>query len=133
MVSIVECYVRPRSYVAVQREFRGRFPDRGPPAKRTIQGNVSKCHHFEPSLNHKKGNSGRSRSARTEENTSLLRNLLQNDPRNVSARRSGLGISPASFNRITREELRWQPYRIIVRHALKQADYQRRLISVDDS
>ena len=30
----------------------------------------------------------------------------------VSAQRNGLGISPASFNRITREELRWHSYRL---------------------
>ena len=100
--------------VTVQRQFRERFPDR------TIQENVSKYHHCRTSLNRNSGNSG--------ENIAQVRNLLQNGPRNVSARRNGLGISPPSFNRITREELRWHPYRIIVRHALKQADYQRRLI-----
>ena len=87
----------------------------------------NKYHHFWRTLNRNKGNSGRSRSARTEENISLVRNLLQNDPRNISARRNGFGISPASLNRITREELKWHPYRIIVRHTLKQADCQRRL------
>ena len=75
-VFIVECYVRSRSYVTVQREFRERFPDREPPAKRTIQENVSKYHNFGTSLNRNKGNSGRSRTARTEENITQVRNLL---------------------------------------------------------
>ena len=116
-VFIVECYVRSRSYVTVQREFRKRFSDREPPAKRTIQENVLKYHNFGTSLNRNKGNSRRSKTARTEENITQVRNLLQNDPRNVSARRNGLGISPATFNRITRQELRWHPCRIIVRHS----------------
>ena len=47
----------------VQRESRERFPDREPPAMRTIQENVSQYHNFGTSLNRNKGNSGRSRSA----------------------------------------------------------------------
>ena len=50
----------------MQVEFRERIPDRGPPAKRTIQGNVSKYHPFVTSLDRNKGNSGMSRSARKE-------------------------------------------------------------------
>ena len=50
-VSIVECYVRSRGYVIVQIEFRERFPHREPPAKRTIQENVSKYHNLGTSLN----------------------------------------------------------------------------------
>ena len=50
----------------MQIEFRERIPDRGPPAKRTIQGNVSKYHPFVTSLDRNKGNSGMSRSARKE-------------------------------------------------------------------
>ena len=37
---VVESYIRLTSYAAVQIEFRDRFPEREPPAKRTIQKNM---------------------------------------------------------------------------------------------
>ena len=66
-----------KSYAAVQSEFRDRFPERETPAKRAIQENVSKYHTFGTSLNLNKGNSGRSRTARTPENTMRVRNVSQ--------------------------------------------------------
>ena len=48
---VVESYIRSKSYAAVQREFRDRFPEREPPAKRTSQENLSKYHTFGTSLN----------------------------------------------------------------------------------
>ena len=39
-VFVAESYIRLKIYAAVQREFRDRFPEREPPAKRTIQENV---------------------------------------------------------------------------------------------
>ena len=65
---------------AVQGEFRDRFPEREPPA---IQENVSKHHTFDTNLN-LIGNSGRSRNARTPENTMRVRNVLQNNAGNIS-------------------------------------------------
>ena len=79
-VFVVECYIRLKSYAAVQREFRIREP----PAKRTIQENVSKYHSFGASLYLNKGNSGRSRTARTPENIMRVSNVLQNNARNMS-------------------------------------------------
>ena len=45
----------------------------------------------------------------------------------VSARRNPVGISTSGFNRITRLDLRWHPYRMHVRHALLANDLPRRL------
>ena len=55
----------------------------------------------------------------------MVREHLQNNPQ-VSARRNGLGLPSATFNRITRLDLRWHPYRIRIRHELKDGDYVRR-------
>ena len=52
--------------------------------------------------------------------------MLQSDLRNISARRSGMGLSAPTFNRITREDLLWYPYKIKVRIQLKENDFQRR-------
>ena len=43
----------------------------------------------------------------------------------VSARRNGLGLTSATFNRITRLDL-FHPYQMIKRHELLPGDYQRR-------
>ena len=52
--------------------------------------------------------------------------MLENNQRNLSSRRDGMRLSAATLNRITREELRCYPYKIKVRHHLKENDSQRR-------
>ena len=99
----------------------------GIPSKSTIWRNVQKYLSSGTSHNRNKGNSGRRRVARSEENVAAVRNLLEENPENVSARRNGLGISRSSFNRITKFELRWHPYRIHIRHSLLQTDFPRRV------
>ena len=126
-VFIVLNYTRTQSLVAVQNLFRERFPDRNPPAKTTILSNVRKYTNAGSSLNLNKGNSGRRRTTRSEENVDAVRAaLLQQTPR-VSARRNPLQISHASFNRITRLDLQWHPYQMFVRHQLLAGDFPRRL------
>ena len=53
-----------------------------------------------------KGNSGRRRTARTEQNIAAVRTLLEQNRRDVSARRNPVEISSSGFNRITRLDLR---------------------------
>ena len=125
-VFIVLNYTRTQSLDAVQNLFRERFPDRNPPAKTTILSNVRKYTNAGSSLNLNKGNSGRRRTTRSEENVDAVRALLQKTPR-VSARRNPLQISHASFNRITRLDLQWHPYQMFVRHQLLAGDFPRRL------
>ena len=51
--------------------------------------------------------------------------MLENNPRNISARRHGMGLSAARFNRITCEELCRYPYKKIkVRQQLQEKDFQ---------
>ena len=106
-VLIVKYYIQTQSIAAVRDAFRARFPNRNVPSKSTIWRNVQKYLSSGTSHNRNKGNSGRRRVARSEENVAAVRNLLEENPENVSARRNGLGISRSSFNRITKLELRW--------------------------
>ena len=39
-----------------------------------------------------------------------LSDMLENNPRNISAKRNGMGLSAATFNKIPREELHWYPH-----------------------
>ena len=114
-------YTKTQSIAAVQNAFLERFPDRNPPCKTTILRNFQKYSNASTSLNLNKGNSGRRRTTRTEENIAAIRALLEENPR-VSARRNPIDISSSSFNRITKFELRWH-----VRHQLLPTDLPRRL------
>ena len=119
-------YTKTKSIAAVQNAFLERFPDRNPPCKTTILRNFQKYSNAGTSLNLNKGNSGRRRTTRTEENIAAIRALLEENPR-VSARRNPIDISSSSFNRITKFELRWHPYKMHVRHQLLPTDLPRRL------
>ena len=125
-IFIVTKYIETRSYNDVREAFRLRFPQRNAPSKKTIYTNVKKYKEKGTSLNLNKGRSGRRVSIRTPENIQLVRDTLNGNP-NVSTRRNGLPISRRTFQRIIQEDLKWHPYRIHVRHELKQADFQRRV------
>ena len=94
-VLIVKYYIQTQSIAAV-RGIKGRFPNRNLPSKSTIWRNVQKYLRTGTSHNRNKGNSGRRRVARSEENVAAARNLLEENPHNVSPRRNGLGNSRSS-------------------------------------
>ena len=54
--------------------------------------------------------------------------MLENNPRNISARGNCIGLYAATFNRIAREELRWYPCRVKVKQQLKENYFQRRSV-----
>jgi hypothetical protein len=90
-----------QSLVAVQNAFRQRFPGRNPPSKSTILQNFRKYSEHGTSLNRNKNNSGRPRTARSQQNIAAVRRLLEQNPRDVSARRNPVQVSSTAFNRIT--------------------------------
>ena len=125
-VFVVSLYIETKSYTAVVQAFRERFPERNPPTRRTVYENVRKYRNHGTSLNRNKNNSGRRISIRTQENIESVRDLLIENP-TLSTRRNESGLSQTSFSRIVRDDLKWHPYRIHVRHGLKEHDYQRRI------
>ena len=61
------------------------------------------------------------KTGRTLENINLvLQSLEENGQR--SSRRNGLGLSRCTFNRIVKIDLKFHPYVLIRRQALKQGD-----------
>lgn len=125
-VFVVTNFIRTQSVREVQNAFRIRFPNRNPPLRNTILDNVAKYQNTGTSLNRNKGNSGRRRTGRSEGNIAAVRELLEQNP-HVSSRRNPIAIPQATFNRITRLDLRWHPYRMHVRHELLENDWPRRL------
>ena len=51
---------------------------------------------------------------------------VENNDRNVSCRRNGLGLSRSTFIKIMKQELKWYPYKNVIRHELGNPDYVRR-------
>ena len=105
---MVEKYIETRNTDEVINLFQRRFPNRNPPSTRTVFYNVRKYRQRATSNNCHKQNSGRRRTGRTEENVNLVHAALQKNP-NLSVRRKNTGISPVTFNRIVRLDLRWHP------------------------
>lgn len=125
-VFVVTKYHETKSYIAVREAFRQRFPGRAAPCKKTIHKNVQKYQQNGTSLNMNKGHSGRRRSSRTPQNVNLVRNTLVANPR-VSIRRNGVPVTRSTFQRIVQHDLEWHPYKMHVRHELKQGDFARRI------
>jgi hypothetical protein len=120
-----------RSNNNVQRvleRFREQYPNVRCPSHKTVYNNVNKHNVNGTSCNLNKGRSGRRRTARTEENIQAVQNAV--NARDVGQRiiscRNGIGLSSATFNRITRLDLRFHPYQMIKCHRLLPGDYHRR-------
>ena len=77
-------------------------------------------------MNRNAKNSGRKRTARSEENIDAVQAALEQNPKGITCRGNGLNLSRATFNRICRIDLRWHPYRMVRRHQLKDGDFERR-------
>ena len=126
-IFVVSKYLETKSYNEIIRAFRVRFPDRVVPYKTTIQRNVKKYMEHGTSLNLNKQFSGRRRTARSVENIEEARIELQNNPGNFSLRRNNLELTRSSLQRIIKNDLKWHPFKILTRHQLLAADFQRRV------
>lgn len=124
---VVRSFYQTGSLQLTREAFRGRFPDRQPPALKSIWANVRKYEAHGTSQNRNKGNSGRIRTGRSEANIAAVRERLDEHPRSTSARRNGVGLPSATFNRITRLDLNEYPYRMHIRHQLLPRDFNRRM------
>ena len=111
---IVKTFYETRSLQLTREAFMERFPDRHAPAAKTIWANVRKYEQHGTSQNRNHGNSGRRRTGRSEANVEAVRQRLLEYPTGTSARRNGVGLPSATFNRITRLDLRQHPYRMHV-------------------
>ena len=87
-IFVVMKFHETRSLQATQDAFGEAFPDREPPAKKTIWANVRKYEAHGTSLNRNKGRSGRPRTARSQENITAVRQQLIDHPQETSARRN---------------------------------------------
>lgn len=119
-------YARVNNAEEVRRRWLGRWPGDRAPTRAAIKRTYDKFLTEGTCLNLNKGRSGRTRTGRTMENIALVRqSLLENGQR--STRRNGLGLSRCTFNRIVKIDLKFHPYVLIRRQALKEGDPAQRL------
>lgn len=123
---LVQRYLDTKDYDIVLADFGRQFPGRDVPKKSTVLKNVQKFLRTGTTHNLHKGRSGRRRSARTPENIEAVRTEVENN-QEASSRRNNLAISSASFNRISRLDLHFHPFKMHKRHGLKAIDYRRRM------
>lgn len=112
-VFIVTKYFETKRYAEVQRLFRLEFPNRDLPNEKNIWRNVQKYVHHGTSWNRNAKNSGRKKTARTNEKIDAVHDELIRNPDGVSCQINNLGLTSATFNRIVRiDDLKWHPYKI---------------------
>ena len=78
-----------------------------------MEKNVKKYKTEGSSLNLNKDRAGRRRTESPQENIKLHLEKIIEDPR-ISDKKNGLGISKNTFNRITKRDLEWHPYKMHV-------------------
>ena len=130
---IVSEYHRNNNLNRVLQRFREEYPNTRCPCRATVYKNVRKYSVSGTSCNLNKGRSGHRRTARSAANIEAVRNAIEEANEEgipggmrITCRRNGLGLSSATFNRITRLDLRFHPYQMIKRHQLFPGDYPRR-------
>ena len=115
---IVKRYLETKSIDEVRESFTRQFPGREAP---TRSSNVRKYRERVSSLNCHRGNSGKRRTSRTDENINRAWEVLQENS-HLSVRRNNSGLLATSLNRIVRLDLRWHPYKMSRHHELKPND-----------
>lgn len=109
---IVETHRACEDLKEVEKAFQVKFPERKVPNKETMYRYIRKFKATGSFSNGHTCKSGRKRTVRCEENIEAVLTILQNYPERFSSRKNHIGMSSSSFNRITRLDLRWHPYKI---------------------
>ena len=108
---MVLSYYETGSPLQSRQAFVERFPNRRPPDKRTIVRNFQKYQRHATSHNRNKGNSGRPKVARSQQNVDAVRAKLTANPE-VRTRRNNLAhLTKSSFNCIVKFDLKFYPWR----------------------
>lgn len=125
-VFVVLNFNETQSCTQVRRRFQEKFPERNSPDKKTIYRTVEKFNEHGTILNRNKGNSGRRKTHRTQENIARVQLAVQENP-NLSLRRNEIGLKTTTLHRILTQDLKYHPYKMQVKHELLEPDYARRM------
>ncbi|KAF2365260.1 Protein of unknown function DUF4817 [Trinorchestia longiramus] len=125
-IFINNVYAKRKSLKEIQNEFEQGFPERSSPTKKTVWKTVNKFRTHGTISNPNKGNSGRLKTVRTNENIERVRQVITENPK-VFKRRNGKELSSSSFQRIVRNDFQCYTYRAKVKQQLFEGNYPRRL------
>ena len=124
---MVLSYHQTGSPSQTRQAFVERFPDRRLPDKRTIVRNFQKYQRHTTSHNRNKRNSCRPKVARSQQNVDAVRAELTANPEASTCRNNLPHLTKSSFNRIVKFDIKFHPFRMIIRHQLFHGDHQRRM------
>ena len=110
-ICMVKVFIETQDAHETKITFQRRFLNRNPHSIRTIRHNHHKYLIHSTSTNRNKGISGRYCSARTPQNIASVWRDIQRNP-SVSAMKNNVPVSKNTFNRITRTDLNFNPYRL---------------------
>ena len=118
-VFMVVQYLQSGSTEQTTARFIQQFPGARVPHRMTILKNVRKYKAHGTSRNRNKEACGRHRTVKSQAYVQLVMQALQQD-HDASARRTNMpNMSKSSFNRITRHDIKWHPYKMNIRHKLE--------------
>lgn len=113
--------------------FANKYRRRNPPDKKTVSDLLYKWNHHNTIENRHKGNSGRKRTARSDENIEVISEIIQNDPHLSIPKMSSIsGITKYGVWTILKNDLKLHPYKRSEIIKLSEEDKQRRLNFCDD-
>ena len=130
---VVKHHSEGLSWEQIGTQWQLSYPDRNPPAVRTMKTLVAKMDQHHTLQDLRKGRSGRKRSVRTPFNIQWVLTILNDDMLSIpgdrvnSARRNQIQMNKSSWNRITKTDLQMHPYRVVRRQRLKLRHKQERL------
>lgn len=127
-IKVIEWWHVTHSVVQIQRNYCAHFQVRNAPVRKTIVNIVQKFSNVGTVKDLHKGQSGRRRSSRCQENIETVRESIIRSPRKSIRRLSQeTGIPKTSVNRILRSDLNAFPYKIQSQKELTQQQKAKRL------
>ena len=117
----------------IKTQFSLKWPGKDPPHRSTIYKIWKKLRNNHTVQNLNKGNSGRRMSGRSDHNIDQVRALLEDqvdkkpDEIVCSSRRNNLDLTKSTFNRITRLDIKFHPYKILRRQKISPRNVNFRL------
>ncbi|KAF2347128.1 Protein of unknown function DUF4817 [Trinorchestia longiramus] len=120
-IFIVLEFKATKSCEQVRRAFNEKFPQRNSPHKKTVYRTVRKFIERGSIVNRNEGNLGRTITQRTEDNITIVRQLITENPR-TSVRCNESGLRKTTFQRILKKDIRVHPYKMQIKYQLLHPD-----------
>lgn len=124
--------VRDVPYPQIATQYAAQFPGGIVPCRHTVTRIYQKMEDHKVLIDRHKGNSGRPRTGRSDDNILQVYESYLEDPTvSIRKRAAQLDLTSSTIQRIMRKDLALYPYRITKRHELLDRDYPVRVQLAD--